>query len=233
MTLARLLTVLLLPAVLLAGAEACRADELVQVAAQRGEIPGAESAQPLFGYIARPKGPGPFPAVVELHGCSGFSGHDITTALTLKSWGYVALALDSLGGANTCNELGGKQAELVDAYAALRYLAAQSFVAWNKVAIMGYSMGGAAVLYAVERSAFERDQPLHFRAAVAYYPQCDTSRGVMTVPTLVLVGERDDWTPAAACRQMAAGETDIGITRGTGPDPMITLVVYPGATHAF
>ena len=230
---ARVLPALLLSILVAAPVRVSKADELAQIATQRGDLPGPESAEPLLAYIARPKGPGPFPAVVVLHGCSGFGEHEIRVALTLKTWGYVALALDSLGGANTCGERGGKQAELVDAYAALAYLSVQSFVAWDRIAVMGYSMGGAATLYAVERGAFERDQFLHFRAAVAYYPACDTSQGGMTVPTLVLTGTRDDWTPASACQQMAAGESDIGITRRTGKDPLVILVTYPGATHAF
>jgi dienelactone hydrolase len=55
----------------------------------------------------------------------------------------------------------------------------------------------------------------------------------MTVPTLILIGDRDDWTPADACRKMAAGESDIGVTRTKGAGDVVTLVVYPGATHAF
>jgi hypothetical protein len=38
-----------------------------------------------------------------------------------------------------------------DAYAALHYLGAQSFVAADRVAVMAYSMDGAAALIAVEQ----------------------------------------------------------------------------------
>ena len=51
----------------------------------------------LLGYLTRPDGPGPFPAVVVLHGCPGFFGGYAEIADQLKSWGYVALAVDSLG----------------------------------------------------------------------------------------------------------------------------------------
>jgi dienelactone hydrolase len=210
------------------------ADELVQIAPHRaaGSVAPAVGTPPLFGYLARPQQRGRSPAVVVLHGCNGFSIHEIGTAATLKGWGYVTLALDSLGDAVTCGDSAGAAAETSDAYAALQWLAAQDFVDADGVAVIGYSMGGSAVLNSVEQGPVESAQPRHFRAAIAYYPYCGVSNGVMTIPTLILVGERDDWTPAATCRKMAAHESDIGIRRHGGGVP-VQLVVYPGVTHAF
>ena len=31
----------------------------------------------------------------------------------------------------------------------------------------------------------------------------------MTVPTLILIGELDDWTPAEECRKMVEGRDDL------------------------
>ena len=48
------------------------------------------------GYLAKPEGAGPFPAVIGLHGCAGM--HDTTKQrLTddLVAWGYVILLVDS------------------------------------------------------------------------------------------------------------------------------------------
>ena len=44
-----------------------------------------------------------------------------------------------------------------------------------------------------------------FRAAVAFYPPCRGFRGNVTIPTLILIGERDDVTPAADCRDLVEG----------------------------
>ncbi|HWG06402.1 MAG TPA: dienelactone hydrolase family protein, partial [Beijerinckiaceae bacterium] len=44
-------------------------------------------------------------------------------------------------------------------------------------------------------------------------------------PVLILVGELDDWTPAAPCRQM------VDAARAQG-EP-IDIKVYPGARHSF
>ena len=59
---------------------------------------GAQSNQVrIIGYLARPQGSGPFPAVVVLHGCGGFHQDMIAWADRLRHWGYVALAVDSFG----------------------------------------------------------------------------------------------------------------------------------------
>jgi dienelactone hydrolase len=180
-----------------------------------------------MGYLVRPEDPGRHPAVVELHGCSGFGTMDVAVADVLKSFGYVALALGSLGDSNVCdkNPADGMLAEAFDAYAALDWLAQQSYVDADRVALLGFSMGGAATLDAVEPGLIEDKKPRHFHAAIAYYPWCKDRAGMTTVPTLMVVGDKDDWTLASWCREMMA--------RRDGKGPPVTLVVYPGATHAF
>src|SRR5215813_1506510 len=71
-------------------------------------LPGQTPAK-LVGYLARPDtglslildsgaaDSARRPAVVVLHGCSGFSSHSAAIADRLGSWGYVALTVDSLG----------------------------------------------------------------------------------------------------------------------------------------
>jgi dienelactone hydrolase len=219
---------------LLASEPVARADELVQIAPHRAASPFEmhNAMPPLFGHLARPDRPGRLPAAVVLHWCVGFGLHDVAAAARLKSWGYVALAPDSLGGANLCSAETGWQAEVDDGYAALRWLAAQDFVDAGRVVVIGYSMGATAALSAVERGSLQDGRPEHFRAAVAYYPRCDASRGNLTAPALILIGDRDDWTPAEDCRKLVAHESDIAMTRSAGGEPM-RLMVYPGATHAF
>ena len=88
-------------------------------------------------------------------------------------------------------------------------------------------------LMAVEHGAIEQTSPNKFRAAIAFYPPCHLFRGDVTVPTLILIGERDDVNPAAACRDMVDGRDDMGISRRPAEGVPIKLVVYPGAYHAF
>jgi dienelactone hydrolase len=96
------------------------------------------------------------------------------------------------------------------------------------------SMGGRSVLTALERDLIESMSPVKFRAGVAFYPRCAGVPGIMSAPTLILIGELDDWTPAAACRDMAAGKTGAyGPPRQPGDRSMVELVVYPDTHHSF
>src|SRR5260370_35405987 len=88
-------------------------------------------------------------------------------------------------------------------------------------------------LMSVEHGAIEQTSPNKFRAAIAFYPPCGSFRGDVTVPTLILVGERDDLNPAAACRDVVDGRDDMGKSRRRGRGVPIKLIVYPGAHHDF
>jgi dienelactone hydrolase len=195
------------------------------------EFPNVSAGEPrLLGYLARPTAEGPFPAVVVLHGCAGFSsGGSLQLADQLQDWGYVALAVDSLGPRGLATACGRPFIDQPgDAYAALRYLAQQSFVAAERVGVLGNSMGGYSALYAVDRglmALYVRPFKERFRAAVAYYPNCAVPVTMMTAPALILIGDADDWTPAERCRVMVA--------RARPDGAPIVLSVYRGAHHGF
>jgi len=195
--------------------------------------------QPLIleGVLRRPDGDGAFPAVVLLHGCDGdWRDLDERWGKRLAAWGYVALTIDSYGPRDiesTCQGRTPANAAL-DAYGALSYLAAQSFVAANRVALLGVDAGGTVTLASVEQGLIEQLFPHKFRAAVAFYPVCAAFTGTTAVPTLVLIGDADDWVPADACGTMAAQETDpVGISRAGDPGAGVHVVIYPGAAHDF
>lgn len=214
---------------LLATATACFAGSLIQV-------PGATEGQGLLpAYLARPVGEGPFPAVVVLHGCGGFGNVSVTWADRLARWGYVAVAIDSLTPrrrTTACNRPLDEQT--FDAYQALAFLASQPFVRVDRIAVFGVSLGGRSVLTALESGLIESMYPRKFRAGVAFYPRCAGMQGIMAAPTLVLIGELDDWTPAAACRDMAVGRTgQYGPPREPGDRSKVELVVYPDTHHSF
>lgn len=154
---------------------------------------GKSNQTRIIGYLARPQGSGPFPAVVVLHGCGGFHEDMLAWADRLRRWGYVALAVDSFGprGIETaCGSFGEK--------------------------------GSISELF-----------PDKFRAGVALYPPCNGSSGVTAAPTLVLIGALDDWTPASACEAMAAGRSELGISRSPGDRSLVQLIIYPDAHHGF
>ena len=194
------------------------------------------SPQPLQGYLRQTNSAGPSPAVVLLHGCDGnWEQLDQRWGKRIASWGYVTLAVDSFGPRgikNTCSS--GAPVDLAfDAYRALSFLVRQPFVDPARVAALGFSQGGWLALTSVEHGAIEQTSQNKFRAAIAFYPPCLGFKGNMTVPTLILIGELDDWTPAGECRNMVDGRDDWGISRRKGEGAPMTLVVYPGAYHAF
>ena len=215
----------LLIAIVALHASSAAAAQLVQVDA----VAVNTRAEPLLGYLAKPDGAGPFPAVIVLHGCNGFSPTMPTVAERLRSWGYVALAIDSLGPrgqSNVCTGGTAFRTQPLDAYAGLNFLAAQPFVDPDRIGVLGYSMGGGSALLAAERGTIEQVFPRKFRAAIAYYPAfCESRTGVMAAPTLILIGALDDWTPAQGCQKLSE--------RGASDGAPIELVLYPNAYHGF
>jgi dienelactone hydrolase len=194
------------------------------------------SSQPLQGYLRQPNSAGPSPAVVLLHSCNGnWARLDERWGKKIAAWGYVTLTVDSFGPRgikNTCNS--GAPVDLAfDAYRALNFLVRQPFIDSARIAVLGFSQGGWLALASVEHGAIEQSSQHKFRAAIAFYPKCLGSKGNMTVPTLILIGERDDWAPAQECRNLVDGRDDWGISRDKGRGVAVRLVVYPEARHGF
>jgi len=193
------------------------------------------SPHPLQGYLRQPGNAGSSPAVVLLHSCNGnWARLDERWGRRIASWGFVTLAVDSFGprGIKSCGD-GAANDRVMDAYRALNFLVRAPFVDPARVAVLGFAQGGQMALMSVEHGAIEQTSPNKFRAAIAFYPPCHWSRGDMTVPTLILIGERDDVNPAAGCRDMVDGRDDMGISRRPTEGVPIKLIVYPGAYHAF
>ena len=95
----------------------------------------------LTAALYRPSGPGPFPAVVMLHGCSGMFANLGDLTASYRYWGeliaqsgYVALLPDSFnprGHRSICDQqkrtILESRERAEDAYAARQWLASQSY----------------------------------------------------------------------------------------------------------
>src|SRR5664279_885697 len=116
-----------------------------RLARERGEMPTGAPAATIEGYLSKPDGSGPFPAVVSLHGCDGLSENERKgIARLMTGWGYVSLAVDSFatrGIKDACTQL--MPALMLsrqgDALGALSYLSNLPFVDPQRIAIMGAS----------------------------------------------------------------------------------------------
>ena len=191
------------------------------------------------GYLAKPEGAGPFPALIGLHGCAGMPDTTKRKLVDeLIGWGYVVLLVDSFatqGMEHACtggfsdirfSDIAGMRGS--DAYGALAFLARQTFVDPQRVAAVGFSQGGWVTLLVAEANSFKlfvRPSNLGFRAVVAFYPLCKAVVGRLVIPTLILIGALDDWTPAADCSE----KIDAWRTDGVP----IEQVVYPSVHHSF
>jgi dienelactone hydrolase len=182
------------------------------------------------------------PAVVLLHGCGGpygrfgqLSERMREYAQLLNAHGIHALVLDSLtprSQRELCTQRIGQRSvtqtnRRLDALAAVAWLAQREGVDARRIGLLGWSNGGSTVLASINsRHPAVAQAPQAPAFAVAFYPGCEAElrRGFATdVPLLMLVGEADDWTPAAPCH---------ALTRAAdGRAPQIEG--YEGAYHGF
>jgi dienelactone hydrolase len=205
---------------LLASVAPVAADEIVK-------FTSAGQGYPIQGYLTRPKGKGPFPAVVLLHSCLGLPEARASIGEGIAGWGYVALFVDDFatrGLKETCAV--DFQPALPDAYGALAYLSRLPYVDPGRIAATGFSQGGDTALKVATgggtRSAGGKGAV--FKAAAAFYPPCANVAGAtFDIPTLILVGAKDEVTPAPDCARLANQQAP----------GMAKLVVYRGAAHAF
>jgi dienelactone hydrolase len=200
----------------------------------------------LTALMLTPEGDGPFPAIVLAHGCDGLRRPDGKTLSSTYIWwarrfaaeGYIALLVDSFqprGRRQVCvNEpdkvtITPTRERARDAQAARAYLAASPIIAKDRIGLMGWSNGGSTVLGAISEGAPGRPAQGNFAAAVAFYPGCFLQLRDTTwkpaVPTLILIGEADDWTPARFCQSLTDRLSENSIP--------ISIHVYPEAHHAF
>jgi dienelactone hydrolase len=139
----------------------------------------------------------------------------------------VSVLVDSFGPRGVTNICNPGQFHIVspyrrakDAHGAKIYLEGLPFVDSNRIAVMGWSHGGETTLHAVQINV-PSSSP--FQAAVALYPYC-IRLYILNSPLLVLIGEKDDWTPANECKFHLKPKEGW---------PEIILKVYPDAYHAF
>lgn len=190
----------------------------------------------LSGDLVLPAGAGPFPAVVLAHGCGGVGNAETGWVPVLRGAGYATFLVDSFEGRGlreVCTQSRALVAvqRVPDAYGALRILATHPGIAAGRVALMGFSHGGILTLAAstewARRTYAPPGRPA-FRAFLPFYPSCNVTspeHARISAPLRIHAGERDDWTPAAPCREL------VSALRASGQDAEI--VVYRGARHSF
>ncbi|HZC96132.1 MAG TPA: dienelactone hydrolase family protein [Bradyrhizobium sp.] len=206
------------------------------------DIPSANVT--LHAQLYKPEGNGPFPTVIALHGCGGLGGHSEPVLSRYRDWaeqllktGHAVLLPDSYGSREHGPQCGVKERErralarrerMADIAAARQWLLQQTWVARDRISLIGWANGASALLWAVRPQSWWHGAGPDFRSAIAFYPDCRTSSGLgwsARVPTLLLIGAKDDVSSPSACRQMVDG--------ARGRSALTRIEIYPGAPHDF
>jgi dienelactone hydrolase len=220
----------------------------VAVAANAAPLPSPHqvdipsSGGTLHAQLYKPEGEGPFPVVIALHGCGGLGGHSEPVLPRYREWaeqllkaGNAVLLPDSYGSREVgpqCrvkdNRVLARRERVADIIAARQWLVEQPWTERNRISLLGWANGASALLWAVRPQLSSRQVEPDFRSAVAFYPDCRISSGLgwsARVPTLLLIGAKDDVSSPPACRQMVDG--------AQGRSALTRIVMYPGAYHDF
>jgi dienelactone hydrolase len=188
-----------------------------------------EAGPELTGWIYRPDGPGPFPAIIFAHSCAGYTSRVNDWGWRLAEWGYFVLAPESFGPrgkAAVCGIQGVVTPDMrvADIAGALDYLKTRPDVKKGHIGLMGQSHGGSTTIKALQKGHDLARRGL--RGGVAYYPGCSASRDRdVGLPLLILIGDKDDWTRAEWCRELQA--------KGFENPTLVEVKYYPDAYHSF
>ncbi len=185
----------------------------------------------LEGYLSRPKGTGPYPAVIVLHENRGLNDHIRDVARRLASQGHVALAVDMLSRQGGTGSMADPEAARAafrnvsdddvvrDLDSAYNYLQSHAMVQQNQTGVIGFCWGG-------QRSFLYATANPNLKAAVVFYGTTPEEAALANIqaPVLANYGETDQRITSRV------PETEAAMRRlGKSFD----FKIYPGAGHAF
>lgn len=188
------------------------------------------------GELSIPPVAGRLPTVILMHGSGGMGANVAYWKRQLNAMGISTFAIDGMTGRGLIG-VGSNQAVLgrlnfiVDIYRSLEILAKHPRVDPERIAIIGFSRGGQAALYAsMERfHKMWNTSGAQFAAYIPFYPDCATTYNEDTAlvgkPIRIFHGTPDDYNPVRTCKayreRLLPAKVDITITE------------YPNAPHGF
>jgi dienelactone hydrolase len=199
-----------------------------------GSVAGASVN--LQGILLKPRGAGPFPAVIISHGAGGnVNGYSRSIATDMVTWGLVCIATNythaagvPLGSPGSANDPGASAANVTRALGAYEILRSLGYVDMTRVAAHGHSMG------AFVTTALLASFPNSFRVAshTAGGVRPDSSSGAAptesqarTIRTPYQLHHGDEDTTVALTMDQRLAD----VLQGVGAER--ELFVYPGVDH--
>jgi carboxymethylenebutenolidase len=194
---------------------------------EAGDVSFPGPGSDILGYLARPAGDGPYPAILIIHENRGLLPHFEDVARRYAVEGFVAFAIDMasrLDGSETAAAQLGQIApdQLVeDMQAGIDFLQEQAYVDPDAIGATGFCFGGG---YTFDIAAASPD----VKAAVPFYGTArralDIGLADSTAAILVHYGENDS---------RITSERDIVETALQSTGQPYEIIVHAGAGHAF
>jgi dienelactone hydrolase len=200
----------------------------------KGDASGTPTT--IAGVLRLAQGSGRLPLVILMHGSGGFEVNADVWERQFGSLGISTFALDSFSGRGIVSTVAdqsqlGRLNMILDLYRSLAILAAHPWVDPNRIAVMGFSRGGQAALYATLKRFHKMWNPsgIDPAAYIALYPQCNTAfigdTEVTDHPIRIFHGLSDDYVEIHSCRvyfeRLKQAAKDVQMTE------------YPDTWHAF
>jgi carboxymethylenebutenolidase len=192
-------------------------------------IPGVNGGPDVKAFVAKPEGPGPFPAVIMIHEFFGLNESIVGKAEGLAEEGYFVIAPDTFRGSTTSwipraifqvitNSPEQVNTDLDSVFA---WLETQPEVDASRIGIAGFCYGGrASLLYSLHNNGIA--------ATVVFYGSAETDPEVLKTlpgPVLGIFGGADMSIPVDDVKAFEAGLNEAGIPN--------EITIYEGQPHAF
>jgi uncharacterized protein len=178
----------------------------------------------LEGLLARPGGTAPVPGAVVCHPHPMYGGsmhNNVVEAVLDAMWqaGYATLRFNFRGVGASEGEYDGDEGEVLDARAAVKFIASQPGVLADQIILAGYSFGAAV---AVREGMPDPAVARIIAVALPVGVMDSGAEGDAKKPVLLVSGDRDSYSPEAKVRAVASG---LG--------PLARVEIIAGADHLF
>ena len=203
-----------------------------------GEFLTGKEGKPatVTGELRIAQGGGRLPVVVLMHGSGGMSPGIDSWSRMFNAMGVSTFALDGFTGRGLTSVSAdqtklGRLNFIMDLYGALALLAKHPRVDPQRIALMGFSRGGQAALFASEQRFHKlwNKSGAEFAAYIPLYPDCSTTyiddTDVVAKPIRIFHGTADDYNPVASCKRF------VERLKAAGRD--VVLTEYPDAHHGY